>query len=522
MSTPTGEAPKSAPARSAHTAGTGRTPHIGVAIIGAGFSGLGAAIRLTRENNSDFLVFEREEGLGGTWLSNNYPGAACDVMSLLYSYSFAPYSGWKTTFGSREEILEYLRATARRFGIEPYLRFGHALEGAAWEEDAQRWRIRTSRGEWTSDVLLLGTGYLSDPTIPDIPGLETFGGRVVHTAHWDPEIRVEGARVGVVGSGASAAQLVPSIQPRVGELTVFQRTPAWVAPTPNRVIGRRERWMRRNLPGYQRFRREFNRRGREIVVTLMNRPGLMTRTIQARAQAQLESQVPAGALREALTPSYIAGCKRVLFSNTFYPALTSPNVSLVPHAVTRIEGNTVVAGEHTREVDILVFATGYQAADRPIAKLIRNGSGQTLAERWGSAPTAHHGTTVSGFPNLFLMLGPNTALGHSSQILMIEAQLRYILSALTLMRERGISSVDVLPAVQERASARLQRSFDGTVWDSSHCSSWYAPEAGHNPTVWPATTARFERETRRFRASEYRLTSLAARSGSPRTERTPR
>ncbi|MBF4463161.1 MULTISPECIES: flavin-containing monooxygenase [unclassified Rathayibacter] len=491
------------------------TPHIRVAIIGAGFSGLGAAIRLAQEDQDDFLVFERAEEVGGTWRDNSYPGAACDVMSLLYSYSFAPYSGWERTFGTRDEILAYLIRTTDRSGIRDRIRFGHRLEEAQWDQEAGHWLVRTSRGDWTADVLVLGTGYLSEPSLPSLPGLDGFAGTAVHSSQWDPSIDLAGKSVAVVGTGASAIQIVPSIQPQVAELTVYQRTPAWVAPKPDKKISALQRWLRTSVPGYQRFRRLFNKYGREIVVALLSKPELMRKTLQGNALAHLHASVPAGPLRDALTPDYVAGCKRVLFSNDYYPALTSGNTELVSSAVSRIEGSLVIAGEDERDIDVLIFATGFSAVDRPVAHLIRDTQGRTLASHWAGGASAYLGSTVAGFPNLVLLMGPNTALGHSSQTVMIEAQLAYLVSALAVLRARGARSFEVRRDVQDRHDAMIRRRFDGTVWQDGGCASWYADASGRNPSIWPSTTTRFERLTRTFSPSDYLLTSVSARALTP-------
>ncbi|PPF66070.1 4-hydroxyacetophenone monooxygenase [Rathayibacter tritici] len=493
-------------------------PHIHVAIVGAGFSGLGAAIRLAQRDQDDFLVFERADELGGTWRDNSYPGAACDVMSLLYSFSFAPYSGWMTTFGKRDEIFAYLLRTAEQFGVRERVRFGHGLEHARWDDQAKLWHIKTSRGDWTADVLVLGTGYLSEPSMPELPGLESFEGVAVHSSRWDHSLDLKGKRVGVVGTGASAIQIIPSIQPDVASLAVYQRTPAWVAPKPDKKISALQLGLRRAVPGYQRFRRLFNKYGREILVALLSKPDLMRKTLQRNALANLHTTIPEGPLRSALTPDYVAGCKRVLFSNTYYPALASVNVDLVPMAVTGVDGSRVLAGDDVRELDVLVFATGFQAVARPIARLIEDAEGRTLAEHWAQGASAHLGSTVSGFPNLFILMGPNTALGHSSQTVMIEAQLNYLLSALDAMRERGFQAFEVRREVQDRYDTMLRRRFAGTVWQDGGCASWYADASGRNTSIWPSTTTRFERMTSNFSPSDHLLTTVSARARGLVTE----
>ncbi|MBB5642442.1 flavin-containing monooxygenase [Cryobacterium roopkundense] len=489
-----------------------RTPHTRVAIIGAGFSGLGTAIRLAQKGEDDFVVFERADEVGGTWRDNIYPGAGCDVMSLLYSFSFAPYTGWKSTFGKRDEIFGYLLRAAEQFDVRRRIRFGHALERARWDDSRKLWRIQTSQGEWTADVLVLGTGYLSEASLPDLPGIAGFEGQIMHSSRWDPSIDLAGKRVGIVGTGASAIQIIPSIQPLVGSLTIYQRTPAWVAPKPDKTIGAGEVWLRRNAPGYQRFRRNFNKYGREIVVALLSKPELMKKTLQGSALSNLHAVIPEGPLRAALTPDYVAGCKRVLFSNGYYPAIASDNVSVVTTGVTALDGTRVIAGDDDREIDVLVFATGFHTAERPVARLIEDADGRTLAEHWQNGPAAYLGTTVAGFPNLFLMLGPNTALGHSAQTVMIEAQIGYLLSALAVMNKRSVASVEVRRDVQDSFDATVRERFAGTVWQDGGCASWYADASGRNSSIWPSTTTRYSRLTHHFDPSEYRLTTVSARA----------
>ncbi|MCI2237333.1 NAD(P)/FAD-dependent oxidoreductase [Paenibacillus sp. TRM 82003] len=508
-----------APARPA--AGSA-VPHVHVAVVGSGFSGIAASIRLTQEGFDDHVLLERADEVGGTWRDNDYPGAGCDVMSLLYSLSFAPKADWRTTFGSREEIYGYLRETAERFGVRDRTLFGHDLLDAAWDGTAKRWRLTTSRGRYTCDVLVVATGYLSDPAVPDLPGLGTFTGEVFHTSRWNHDLDLTGRRVAVVGTGASAVQAVPHLQRVASQLTVYQRTPAWVAPKSDKPTTAAELLLRRRVPGYQALRRGVNMWGREALAFMMARPAVMRRTLQTAALKNLHSAVPEGPLREALTPDHTIGCKRVLFSNTYYPALVQPNVELVAAGVEQVRPGGLVADGKYRPADVVVLATGFEAVERPVARRVRGADGRTLAERWGRRVSAFAGTSVSGFPNLFMLLGPNTALAHSAQTVMIEAQVEHLVSALRCMRERGAAAVEVLPAAEEAFQARLAEHFRGSVWEVGGCRSWYQDADGHNPSLWPTYTWRYRREVSRFRPADHRLTTCAATpAATPSTHADP-
>ncbi|NDZ80120.1 NAD(P)/FAD-dependent oxidoreductase [Streptomyces sp. SID10853] len=503
-------------------AGSGGGPqrHLRVAVIGSGFSGLGMAIRLLQKGIDDFLVFERADEVGGTWRDNSYPGAACDVMSHLYSFSFAQNPNWKSTFGKRDELYSYLRDTADRFGVRPHIRFGHELLAARWDGTARRWHIETSQGDYTAQVLVSGTGYLSEAAIPDIPGLADFEGTVFHSSRWRHDHDLAGRKVAVIGTGASAIQFVPKIQPTVGRLDLYQRTPAWIGPKNDKPTSPLQTKLLRGLPGYQNFRRNFNMWGREILAFVMKRPKVAGK-MQKMADDHLKKSVADETLRARLTPDYVMACKRLLFSNAWYPAIQQPNVDLVTDAIARVEPHAVVTADGTeREIDTIVLGTGFKATDRPIAGRITGCDGRLLRDVWREhGMAAHRGTTVAGFPNLFLLLGPNTTLGHSSQVVMIEAQIGYVLDALKVMDKKGLASVEVRKTVQDDWNKRLQTRLDGTVWNAGNCKSWYLDEHGRNPSIWPTYTWRFRRHTKRFDPSEYRLATSAG-AGLPALNRT--
>jgi cation diffusion facilitator CzcD-associated flavoprotein CzcO len=477
-----------------------------VAIVGTGFSGLGMAIRLKQQGMEDFIVLERAEDVGGTWRDNTYPGCQCDVPSHLYSLSFAPNPGWTRTYSHQAEIQDYLRGCAERFGILEHVRFGCDLNAADWDEDSRIWRLDTSHGELTAQVLVAGVGPLSEPSIPDLPGLADFEGTVFHSARWDHDHVLDDRRVAVVGTGASAIQFVPHIAPKVGSLHLFQRTPPWVLPHTDRPTTALERALYRRVPGLQRLVRAGVYWGREpLVLGFVLDPRLM-RGAERLARWHLRRQVPDRELRRMLRPRYRLGCKRVLLSNDYYPALMRDNVEVVPDGVAEVRPRSVLASDGTeRDVDTIIFGTGFHITDMPSAAHVRGRAGRTLADAWNGSPQAHLGTSIAGFPNLFMLLGPNTGLGHNSVVYMIEAQIDHVLACLRGMDEHDAAAVEVRPEAQERFNARVQRRLVGSVWNAGGCASWYLDSTGRNTTIWPDFTWRFRSLARRFDADEYVL-----------------
>jgi cation diffusion facilitator CzcD-associated flavoprotein CzcO len=485
--------------------GRGRAQReVDVAIIGSGFGGLGMAIRLKQAGEEDFAVFEKGDDVGGTWWFNTYPGCQCDVPSHLYSFSFALNPDWSRTYSKQAEIQAYLRDCAQRYDVMRHIRFGTDVQGAAWDDDLQRWRMETTDGEVLARVLVAGFGPLSEPSTPDLPGLDTFAGTTFHTARWNHDHDLRGKRVAVIGTGASAIQVVPQIQPVVEQLHVFQRTPPWVVPHRDRPISDVERGAYRAVPALQRWVRGNVYAMREALV-----PGLafnpkLQRPIQRLAEAHIAKQVPDPELRAKVTPNYTIGCKRILPSNEWYPALGQPNVDVVSSGIREVRENAIVTGDGQEvAVDTIIFATGFHVTDIPMAPAVTGRDGRTLDHAWHGSPQAFRGTTVSGFPNLFILLGPNTGLGHNSVVYMIESQLNYVMDALRLMRERGIDSVDVRQEVQDAYNDKLQARMAKSVWNTGGCSSWYIDANGRNSTIWPDFTWRYRLRLRRFDASAY-------------------
>ena len=480
--------------------------HVRVAVIGAGFAGLGMAIRLRQQGIRDLVVLERAAAVGGTWRDNTYPGCACDVPSHLYSFSFAPNPRWSHSFSRQPEIRSYLERVAEELGVLPHLHLRTDVQAADWDEAAQVWRLRTNRGDLSADVLVSGCGALVEPKLPAVPGLEDFAGVAFHSARWDHDADLDGKRIVVVGTGASAIQFVPFLQRQGAHLTVFQRTAPWVVPRRDRTYSDREQQAYASVPGLQKAARGAIYLGRELQLLAFTGKGRLRGLAEREALRHLQRQVPDPALRQILTPSYRFGCKRVLVSNDYLPALAAANVTVVPHEVAEVRPHSVVGADGSEHAaDVLVFGTGFAVMDIPVAHRITGRSRQTLADHWADQPSAHRGTTVAGFPNLFLLLGPNTALGHSSVVLMIEAQIAYVLGALQSMAAYGATSVDVRASAQDAWNVDLQGQLSTTVWSEGGCKAWYTNAAGHNFTLWPTHVFTFRNQTARFDAESYEL-----------------
>lgn len=472
-------------------------------ILGAGFSGIGAAIRLLQSGQDDFVVLERAKQIGGTWRDNVYPGCRCDVPSNLYSYSFALNPGWSRTYADREEIWAYLEATAERFGVMGHIRWSHQVLDATWS-DADGWSVSTDRGLFQCQYLILATGSLSEPNSPQIDGISSFAGTIMHSARWDGSQRFDSKRVAVIGTGASAIQIVPSIQPTVEHLTVFQRTPGWVRRHRVKPVRKWVRTLFRVFPPIQRLVRGLTYWQRELVVVpaFTKYDGLRT-LLERGATRHLEAQVPDPDLRAKLTPDYQLGCKRLLPSNDFYPALTQPNVELTTEAITRIDPEGIVTADGLlHRVDVIVFATGFRVSDNPIGQHVVGREGHRLSEAFTGTLASYLGTTFPHFPNFFMLTGPNTGTGHTSQIFMIESQLNYVLDALEVIGDRHDTVSEVLASVAEAFTEDLQRKVKKTVWGSG-CSSWYLNEEGRNVSMWPDYSFAYRRQTKRFDPTEY-------------------
>ncbi|OZD87999.1 NAD(P)/FAD-dependent oxidoreductase [Rhodococcus sp. 05-2256-B2] len=482
---------------------------VDVLVVGAGFAGLAAVAKiLAADPSADVTVIERASEVGGTWRDNTYPGCACDVPTSLYSFSFAPSPKWSHTFARQPELFDYLQSVVDRLNLRDRIVADCELLSADWSDTDQRWTVQTSKGAASVRVLVAATGALSTPKIPDVPGIDTFQGTVFHSATWNHEHDLTGERVAVIGTGASAVQFVPEIVDKAQRLTVFQRTPAWVIPRLDRTIGRVERTLYEKVPAAHRAVRGIIYGYREAYVTVLADNPWMLPAVKAFAKANLKRQVKNPTKRAALTPDYAPGCKRLLLSNDWLRTLDRQDVDLVTSGLTSVTENGVVdASGRNYEVDTIIFATGFTPTEPPVSHLLRGSDGRTLAERWGGSPQAHLGTTVAGFPNLFLMYGPNTNLGHSSIVYMLESQANYVVSALSEMRDHHATAVEVSESAQQQHNSWVDSSLDGTVWNAGGCSSWYLDANGRNSTMWPTYTFRFRNKTRTFDTSNYRLVS---------------
>ncbi|MDP3815986.1 NAD(P)/FAD-dependent oxidoreductase [Pseudomonas sp.] len=480
-----------------------------VLIIGAGFSGIGMAVRLQQRGERDFVVYEKEAGIGGTWWVNQYPGCACDIPSHLYSFSFEPKPDWSRRFSPQAEIRDYLAQCAHKYDLLAHIHCNTAVASLRWLEQRALWEVTDTTGRVVfAQVVVAGTGALSSPDYPAIPGFERFRGRIFHSQQWDHDYDLTGKRIGVIGTGASAIQFIPEIQPIAAQLAVFQRTPPWIIPKPDRGISQLEQGVLRRFPRLQRLVRGILYATHEArALGFVFNPRLMT-LHKLLALNLLRRQVKDQALRSKLTPSYAIGCKRILISNNYYPAMTQPNVALITSAIREVSEDAVITADNQKhEVDALILGTGFKASTPFPRGMIFGRTGQDIFDAWSAGPEAYKGTTVAGFPNLFLLMGPNTGLGHNSIVYMIESQIAYILGALDTLQSRGASSVDIQPQVQERFNLLLRQRMQGAVWTVGNCKSWYRhAQTGRNVVIWPGFSWMFRRETRRFDAEAYRLT----------------
>ncbi|MBY6707596.1 MULTISPECIES: flavin-containing monooxygenase [unclassified Rhodococcus (in: high G+C Gram-positive bacteria)] len=476
---------------------TTSSDHHTLAVIGSGFAGVGAAIGLAPLHQGSVVIFERAATLGGVWRDNDYPGAACDVQSLLYSFSFAPSHRWRHTYARQPEIREYLDRVARDHGLLPRLRTQCPVTSLTWDAAAARWTLETPRGTSTADHVVLATGSLADPSLPAVDGIESFAGPMFHSSQWDHDTDLTGMRVAVVGTGASAIQFVPRIQPLVESLTLFQRTAPWVMPRDDKPISARTRTLLKSVPGYQRAARAAIYLEREVKLLAFRHPALMA-IGEREGRAHLAHAVSDPVLRQKLTPDYRMGCKRILLSDEYYPALAQPNVSVETAGVATVTPTGVIDTNGTaHEVDAVIFGTGFDTSRLPLTDSVFDGSGRSMADTWGDSPRAYLGTTVAGFPNLYLMHGPNIALGHTSVILMFESQIAYIEKAMRrAMTARG--SIEPTARAQAEYSTDIDDLTDGTVWTSGGCSSWYLDPAGRNSNLWPGSILGYRRRATRF------------------------
>ena len=486
-----------------------------VVIIGAGFGGLAVATELVRSGFGDFTILERANEIGGVWRDNTYPGAGCDIPSALYSFSHRPNPDWPKRFSPRADIKAYLEDVAGEYGVTERIRFGTAVASAEFDESAGRWRVRTEAGEVIeADVLVPAVGQLSRPALPDIPGRDSFRGPAFHSAAWNHECDLTGKRVAVIGTGASAIQFVPRLQRTAGHVTIFQRSAPWVVPKADLTYRPWHRAMFRRVPVIQKIERLRIWLFCEVLSLGVVDVPLVRRLVARLAHRHLRRQVPDPALREKLTPDYAPGCKRVLFSGDYYPALTQRNVTVETEKIVEIGPTGVrTADGVVHEADVLVYGTGFRATELLVPMTVRGRRGAALAQTWRHGAWAYLGITVPGFPNMFLVYGPNTNLGANSIVFMLESQARYVVRAVRALAGRPGVALEVKAEVAARYDAALQRRLGRSVW--TRCASWYRNAAGRIVSNWPGTVSQYRMRTRALDLTDYRAILTRDGASSP-------
>ncbi|HVK22376.1 MAG TPA: NAD(P)/FAD-dependent oxidoreductase [Actinokineospora sp.] len=498
----------------------GKLIHTGVVVIGTGFSGMGMAIQLRRDGRDDFVVLEKAQDFGGTWRDNTYPGCACDIQSHMYSFSFEQKSDWTRSFAPQPEIWDYMRGVAEKWGLRRYTHFGVEVTGARWEADESRWYVSTATGDtYVGQYLVAGIGALHLPSIPELPGIEDFEGKTFHSAQWDHGYDLAGKKVAVIGTGASAIQFVPEIAPDVAELTLFQRTPPWVMPKPDHAIAPWAQTAFAKVPGAQRGYRNFLYWLNEVRAVGFNGHQGILKYASKLAAWNIRRSVKDKGLARKLTPDYVMGCKRVLVSNNYYPTFNRPNVDLDTEGVAEVRANSIVGNDgREHEVDAIIYGTGFHVTDAFDYLDITGLDGRDLAKEWSdNGIVTHNGINVSGYPNLFFLLGPNTGLGHNSVVFMIESQIRYVADAMRLAKRHNADAVDVRETAQEQFNQEIQRKLADGVWTQGGCKSWYLDAKGVNRTIWPGFTWRYWLRTRRVDPAHFELITRGKVAGEPRT-----
>ncbi len=499
----------------ASPAGPGPVPvrEADVLIVGAGFSGIIMALEARARGFHDIVILEKADDFGGTWRENTYPGVACDIPSHLYALARHPKPDWSRTYAPGREIWAYMREVARREGLYDLVRFGRTFTGADWDAAACRWRVATAEGgRYAARVLVVAIGPLHVPDVPDIPGRDRFRGPVFHSARWDHSVELAGKRVAVIGTGASAVQFVPEVAKVAGRLSVHQRTPPWVLPRHDGAIPPWLRWLYARVPGLATAARGGHFALHELQHDVFRGKPRAVRRARRLALGQMRRAIRDPALRARLTPDYEIGCKRILFSNDWYPALARDNVEVVPGGVAGLREHAVVGADGVvRPADAVILGTGFRVTEAVAALAIRGLGGRTIGEAWANGLSAWLGAAVSGFPNLFFMLGPNTGLGHNSVLLMVEAQAAHVARLLAEMRQRGIEAVEPRPEVEAGFAAEMAERLSGMVWQAGGCTSWYHDAEGRNPTIWPGRVGEFRRRCAAAGLADYRPPGAAPR-----------
>lgn len=484
-------------------------------IIGTGFSGLGMAIALQKAG-VDFLILEKADDIGGTWRDNSYPGCACDIPSHLYSFSFEPKPDWRNPFSFQPEIWDYLKGVTEKYGLRRYITFNALVDRAYWDDEEYRWHVFTVDGrEYVAQFLVSGAGALHIPSFPDIEGRDEFLGAAFHSAEWDHSVDLTGKRVAIIGTGASALQIVPEIVEQVAELQLYQRTPPWVVPRSNPEIPRGLRSAMENVPGLRALARLGIYWSQEALAYGMTKRPNALKFIEAYCKWNIRRSVKDRELRRKLTPKYRIGCKRILNSSTYYRAVAHPRTELITEGITRITPSGIVTADgRERAVDVIVYATGFHVTDSYTYVQIKGQQGEDLVDRWNREGIgAHRGITVADVPNLFFLLGPNTGLGHNSVVFMIESQIRYVADAIAKCDKMGAQALAPTREAQDRFNDELQEKLSGSVWNSGGCSSWYLDEHGKNTVLWGGYTWQYWMATRSVKPEEYQFLGVGKRAG---------
>ena len=499
------------------------TNDVEIAIIGAGFSGLGAAIKLKQAGFDDFVILDRGQDFGGTWRDNTYPGAACDVPSQLYSYSFAKNPTWSRSYSHQPEIHRYINGVADAYDVAAHTRFRTEVTHAQWHEDQQVWVLDTEQdgvsAQVRAKVMVGAVGPLCEPNLPDIEGIDGFDGKIVHTARWDGDYDYAGKRVAVIGTGASAIQVVPELAKIVAHMDVYQRTAPWIVPRTERAYTGVEHWAYEHVPGFQSAVRGTIYAANEATAFGLTYSPKALKPVELVCRANIARGISDRALRKKATPTFQVGCKRILRSNDWYPAINRPNVDLVTDGIDRITATGVVTKDGpARDVDVIVVATGFHVTDSPVFGRIVGKDGRSLAQVWDEiGMQGYKGSFVHGFPNMMLMVGPSTGLGHTSMVYMIESQLNYLVDYLKTVRAQGITRTEVTESAQRSFNRDIQHALRNSVWVNGGCASWYKDANGNITTLWPGFTFNFRRATRRFDIAAYDV----SRGAQPSVTATP-
>ncbi|MBO0879192.1 MAG: NAD(P)/FAD-dependent oxidoreductase [Mycobacterium sp.] len=484
--------------------------HTRAVIIGTGFSGLGMAIALRRQG-VDFVILEKADEIGGTWRDNSYPGCACDVPSHLYSFSFEPKATWSKLFSPQPEILDYLKSVTDKYGLRRYIRFDSLVDRAHWDDSEYRWHVFTESGqEYVTQFLISGAGALHIPRLPDIEGMDEFDGVAFHSAEWNHSVDLTGKRVAVIGTGASAIQIVPELvrdDAGVAGVQLYQRTPPWVVPRPNGPLPAGLRRAFEKVPGLRLAVRSAIYWSLEVLGYAMTQRPSLLRVVELVGEWNIRRNVADRDLRRKLKPRYRAGCKRILYAGNYYPAVANPKTTLITERIARITPDGIVTSDGAEHpVDVIVYATGFHVTDSYTYVEVKGPHGEDLVNRWArEGVVAHRGVAVADMPNLFFLLGPNTGLGHTSVVFMIESQIRYVAAAIAACDRLDAQALAPTRAAQDQFNGELQRKLAGSVWNTGGCSSWYLDEHGVNRTLWSGMTWQYWRATRSLKPAEYQF-----------------